>query len=158
MSIELKIATFDNLDELLPLVRAYHCFEGINLTDAERKEALRPLLADKPVVGRSWLILSSGSLVGYIAVCFGYSIEFRGRDAFVDEFYLIEPARGKGVGTKVLEQVKSEAARLGILALHLEVELNNDVAKRLYSGAGFELRDGFHLMSCYLESYADPGY
>ncbi|HEX7026454.1 MAG TPA: GNAT family N-acetyltransferase [Gammaproteobacteria bacterium] len=148
MDVELKAATLANLDELLILVRAYHDFECIKHTDESRRAALLPLLAEDAAPGRVWLILSSGQTVGYVAICFGYSIEFGGRDAFIDELYIVESARDKGIGTGVLERVKSEAARLGVLVLHLEVGLDNQRARRLYSRAGFESRDRFHLMSC----------
>ena len=152
MDVELNVATPENLDELLTLVRAYHAFEHIDRTDVERRAALLPLLAGDSSLGRVWLISSSGQAVGYIAVCFGYSIEFGGRDAFIDEFYIVESARGKGMGAGVLEQVKLEAARLGVLVLHLEINLNNHAARRLYVRAGFESRERFHLMSCYLHN------
>lgn len=150
MNVELKCATLVNLDELLILVRAYHDFERIEHTDESRRAALLPLLAGDSPPGRVWLISGSGQTVGYVAVCFGYSIEFGGHDAFIDELYIVESARGKGIGTAVLERVKSEAARLGVRVLHLEVGLDNQRAKRLYLRAGFESRDRFHLMSCYL--------
>lgn len=150
MDVELKTATLANLDELLTLVRAYHDFERIEHTDESRRAALLPLLAEDSTQGRIWLISGSGQTVGYVAVCFGYSIEFGGRDAFIDELYIVESVRGKGMGTAVLERIKSETVRLGVLVLHLEVGLENYRARRLYSKAGFKSRDNFHLMSCRL--------
>jgi len=88
-----------------------------------------------------------GTGVGYIALCFGYSIEFAGRDAFLDEFFVTEPHRGRGIGRRVLGLVIEEAGRLGVRCLHLEVARANHWAQRLYSSAGFESRDRFHLMS-----------
>ena len=101
-------------------------------------------------MGAVWDIRRSGALIGYVALCFGYSIEFGGRDAFIDEFFLVPEARGKGIGGRVLDAVKAEAAAAGVTALHLEVEQDNEVARRLYASHGFRLRDRFHLMSARL--------
>lgn len=136
-----------HLDQLLPLVRAYHAFEEIERTDDERRASLTPLLGDNPF-GRIWLILEADEPIGYIALCFGYSIEFGGRDAFVDEFFLAEPARGRGLGRQVFAEIRKAAAGLAILALHLEVARSNTRARRFYESLGFTARDRYHLMSC----------
>ena len=50
--------------------------------DGEPLEAaVAPLLAPDNPFGRIWLIRHDGRSIGYAAVCFGYSIEFAGRDA-----------------------------------------------------------------------------
>ena len=144
---ELVTATSADLDALLPLVRAYHRFDGIDMSEERRRRAVRPLLDDESAHGRIWLIESSGVIVGDVAVCFGYSIEFEGPDAFVDELYIDEAARGRGIGAAVLRRVMALAAALGVTALHLEVARDNARARRLYSKLGFGSRERFHLMS-----------
>lgn len=143
----LLVAGRTQLDRLLPLVRDYHAFEEIDRTDDERRAALAPLLGENPF-GRIWLILEAGEPVGYIALCFGYSIEFGGRDAFVDEFFLTEAARGRGLGHQVFAKVKKSAALIGIVVLHLEVARSNARARRFYENLRFTARDRYHLMSC----------
>jgi ribosomal protein S18 acetylase RimI-like enzyme len=147
----LHLADRSNLHALLPLVRAYHEFENIVKTDVERVAALEPLLVADSPLGRIWLIAYSGEIVGYIALCFGYSIEFGGRDAFIDEFFLVEEARSKGIGSAVLAAVKKRAASIGVKALHLEVARTNKIAKELYERLGFRSRAAFQLMSCQLD-------
>ena len=144
----LELADESHLDVLLPLVRAYHRFEEVVMSDAERAVAVAPLLQDESPLGRIWLVRRRGEVAGYGALCFGYSIEFGGRDAFVDEFYIAENARGRGLGSRVMDLLKSEAARLGIVALHLEVGRSNTRAIRLYEKWGFRPRQRYFLMSC----------
>jgi ribosomal protein S18 acetylase RimI-like enzyme len=145
----LELADESHLDVLLPLVRAYHRFENVVMSDVERAVAVAPLLQAKSPLGRIWLVRQSGEVAGYGALCFGYSIEFGGRDAFVDELYIAEHARGRGLGSRVLDLLKSEAARLGIVALHLEVARNNTGARQLYEKWGFRTRERYVLMSCH---------
>jgi GNAT superfamily N-acetyltransferase len=50
--------------------------------------------------------------VGYIVLTFGYSLEYLGRDAFIDEFYLRESYRGRRWGRRTLESSRRQAAPL----------------------------------------------
>ncbi len=151
-SSALVAANLSHLDLLMPLVRSYHRFEEIEMSDDARLAAVTPLLGGNSLgdnsLGKVWLIKQANAVIGYVAVCFGYSIEFQGRDAFVDEFFLIESARRQGVGRQALNFVRSAAAELGIVALHLEVARSNTHARRFYETLGFTARDRYHLMSC----------
>jgi ribosomal protein S18 acetylase RimI-like enzyme len=150
VKVELLQAGTRDLHMLLPLVRAYHEFEQIDSTEAGRESAVGRLLADSRL-GAIWTIRADGKLCGYIALCRGFSIEFNGFDAFVDEFYLLSEFRGRGIGRRVLEQIRPLARRLDINALHLEVARDNERARRLYRAAGFEAREKYLLMSARLD-------
>lgn len=146
VSLALQVATPDDLGTLLPLVRAYHDFEGVGLDDRTRESVIRPLLGESDL-GHVYLVREGGEVAGYVVLCFGYSIEFAGRDAFVDELFIAEGRRGRGLGRRVLDLVIEEARQLGVRALHLEVARSNQRARTLYASLGFALREGFHLMS-----------
>ncbi len=146
MHVTLALASNQHLPALLPLVRAYHAFEGITLGDAEREQALRPLLGESER-GRVWLIDADGEIVGYLIACFGYSVEFGGCDAFIDEFFIAGPFRRRGIGGLVLREAKSRLAALGIKAIHLEVARDNAAAQHFYDKLGFHRRERFTLMS-----------
>jgi ribosomal protein S18 acetylase RimI-like enzyme len=146
MQVRLRQADTDRLEELEPLVAAYHEFEAIPSDQATRRAALCQLLGDSRL-GAIWLVYEDDELAGYIALCRGFSIEFSGFDAFIDEFFLLPEFRGRGIGKRVLEEISEEAQRLDINALHLEVARDNAPARRLYRGAGFEAREKYVLMS-----------
>jgi ribosomal protein S18 acetylase RimI-like enzyme len=76
----------------------------------------------------------------------GYSIEFGGVAAFVDELFVARTFRGRGVGTKALGRVIEEARALDVAILLLEVTASNERAKRLYRNVGFADR-GHQLMT-----------
>ena len=150
MHVELRRGTAADLGDLLPLVAAYHEFEGIGSSDKQRRESLSFLLRDQDF-GAVWCISHDDELAGYIALCKGYSIEFGGFDAFIDEFYLAAEFRSKGIGGEALNAIKAEALKLDINALHLEVARDNTRARRLYAAHGFEAREKYLLMSAELE-------
>ena len=89
---------------------------------------------------------------------FGYSLELLGRDAFVDEFFLLESHRGHGWGRKAMEFVEQAAQALEIHAIHLEVTRHNTGAQQFYPKLGFEDRE-HHLMSKWIDGNTQkPGH
>ena len=121
---------------LLDFMQSYYAFDGHGFDREKARVALTALLRD-PNLGAAWLIVDGSTAVGYVVLCFGYSLEWLGRDAFVDEFYLREQYRGRGWGTKVMGLLEDAARERGVRALHLEVIESNDVALHLYQKLGF---------------------
>ena len=91
-----------------------------------------------PIWGGIWMIRDKNQYIGYIILTFGFSFEYQGRDAFIDEFFLIPEVRGKGIGKKILETVISKASSLGVKAIHLEAETDNEAGSRLYKSLDFK--------------------
>ncbi|MCB0630208.1 MAG: GNAT family N-acetyltransferase [Saprospiraceae bacterium] len=89
-------------------------------------------------LGRLWMILLAEEIVGYVVLTFGFSFEFGGRDAFLDELYLKEAHRNQGIGTQTLKFIAKQAGILGIKALHLEVEHHNEKGKAIYGKSGYK--------------------
>lgn len=148
MDINLRIAEESDLDQVLDFVRAHHEFEGIAHLPSHAA-AVRSLLGQSEL-GRVWLICRGAQPIGHIAICFGYSIEFSGRDAVLDEMYIVPELRGKGFGKAALTLIKLEVASLDIKALHLEVARANEGAQRMYQSAGFAARERYFVMSVVL--------
>jgi GNAT superfamily N-acetyltransferase len=146
MQAEIKIGSIADLEILLPLVGEFHEFEELQMTADLRKSSLATLLLN-PNLGGVWLIYWDRQVVGYIAVCVGYSIQFGGKDAFIDEFYIRPEFRGKGIGRQTLESIKIAATDLDIRSIHLEVARTNTNAHRLYDRAKFKMRQKYVLMS-----------
>lgn len=92
-------------------------------------------------LGRAWLIFSEEELVGYVILTFVFSFEYQGRIAFIDELYLKESARGKGIGAKTLQFIKEQIPKLSLKLLYLEVEHHNENAQKLYLANDFEIHN-----------------
>ncbi len=145
MSSLLHLATAADEERLIPMIAAYHAFEGIESDDARNADAIRPLLEGSPH-GAIWLVGPKMAPVGYVAVSFGWSIELGGMDGFVDEFWIREKVRGRGMGSDALHVLIGTLKDAGVKALHLEVDPENTRASRLYTRAGFRKRP-FNLMT-----------
>jgi ribosomal protein S18 acetylase RimI-like enzyme len=146
MSEILTAARPADIEALLPFMREYCEFDRLGFDAHRARRAMLALLSDERL-GRVWFIEDAGQLCGYLALCYGYSLELGGRDGYVDELYIRVPFRGRGLGTRALE-VACEAARAdGVVALYLEVRQDNVEAQRYYERMGFERRDRYFLLA-----------
>jgi ribosomal protein S18 acetylase RimI-like enzyme len=107
--------------------------------------ALRGLLA-APDRGLVWVIEQGGESAGYLVLTWGYSLEFHGRDAFIDELYVAPGFRGVGLGREAVQWAEDACRAHGAGAVHLEVEIDNERAHALYRRSGFAER-GLRLMT-----------
>jgi ribosomal protein S18 acetylase RimI-like enzyme len=127
------------------LMREFYAHEGLDFERSRSRDAVRTLLAD-PALGRIWLFRVGSDIVGYAAVTVCYSLEFAGRYALVDELYVREVHRGRGIGARALELAAGACRELDVPALRLEVHVHNPRAIALYRRLGFELQER-HMMS-----------
>ena len=154
MQLKLQLAQSSDLETVLTLVRQFHASEAIVLPESVLRSTLAQFL-ENDRYGRLWQLMVDDQCVGYIALCFGFSFEFGGPDAFIDELFIVEEFRGKKLGRMALEQVSQSAFKLGIKALHLEVNKGNIGAEKLYKDLGFRLREQNHLMTLRTSSLVD---
>ena len=149
MDVIFEIVHEADADALLAMARAFHNEAGHPL-DPMGEAAVVQIARGEPFA-RAWILSHGRTALGYVVITLGYSIEYGGRDGFIDDLYLIPEARGRGLGRKLLEFTLAEAAGLGITTLHLEVETENEHADRLYRAVGFEAT-GRRLMRLRLRS------
>ena len=101
------------------------------------RSAFRQFLAI-PRFGRIWLVYDGRALVGYIILTIGFSFEFRGHDAFIDELYIVPAHRRRGLGREAMAFVEQAARELGVKAMHLEVDRGKHPALELYRHTGYQ--------------------
>ncbi|MDV4145707.1 MULTISPECIES: GNAT family N-acetyltransferase [Shimia] len=146
MTTALHLARPEHIEALLPLVAAFHEEAAIVQSEEMRRAAIQPLLDGSPL-GAVYLIGPRRAPIGYIVVTFGWSVEFGGMDAFVDELYIRRAVRGRGIATEVLSALPLALGQAGVRAIHLEVDQDNTAAQKLYTRSGFRARDRYMLMT-----------
>ena len=147
MRISFEIATKKTIPILLGLMKSFYAVFDYPFDKAKTQQCLSNFFQN-PHYGRFWLIKSDGNAVGYIVLTFGYSFEYRGQDAFIDEFFIQESHRGKGIGSKTMQFVLSEVKKEHIKVVHLEVENSNN-AKQFYIKRGFHNKNRELLTHCF---------
>jgi GNAT superfamily N-acetyltransferase len=136
MEPRLRPATLDDLRGLLALQRDYYAEDGYPFVEEVARACWRGFLAE-PALGGAWVAEVGPGLVGYAVLTLGYSLEYRGRDAFVDELYVAPAFRGRSIAGRALSLLEAQCRERGVKALHLEVERGKEVARRLYRRWGF---------------------
>jgi len=137
-----RSATPDDIETLIAMMREFYVREGLTFDETIARRGLRGIIGGE-TFGRVFLVLSADAVAGYAVLTFGYSLEFHGRDAFVDEIYLRDEYRGQGIGGRALEFLIEVCAENGVNALHLEVERSNTKAQAVYRKFGFEDHDRY---------------
>lgn len=137
MSQLLHLAGAADLDRVLPMVARCHDEVGIDSSDETRRAAVQPLLDGSPL-GAIWLIGPKMSPVGYVCVGFGWSLELGGMDGFIDEIWVRDKVRKRGMGTEALAALQKALGEAGVVALHLEAA--TEASGRIYERAGFKRR------------------
>lgn len=142
----LHLATPEDLPKLLPLVAAFHEHQGFGTSPEHQHDAILPLLQGSPH-GAVWLIGPRRAPVGYVVVSFGWSVEYGGMDAIVDELFVRSAVRKRGMGSDALNGLAKALKEGGIKALHLEADQGNETLKRFYERAKFATRIGYAYMT-----------
>jgi GNAT superfamily N-acetyltransferase len=140
MGIELRPATEDDLDTLNGMVRAYYVYDELAYEELPARRALQEIIRSEHF-GRAWLVDLDKELIGYAVLTFGFSVEFHGRHAVLDEIFLLPDHRGKGHFKEILALIEACCRQLRIRGLSLLVETKNEPAQRAYQKNGFKPYD-----------------
>ncbi len=130
-------ATIDNIAAILLMMENFYNIDGYGFNESACQKNLQLFLTDE-TLGKFWLIYVDGQLAGYAIITFGFSFEYNGRDAFLDELFIEKKHRRKGLGKETMDFLISYAKSRSINALHLEVENHNSKANDLYHKKGFK--------------------
>ena len=136
--MEVKIEPYQSKDksDLLQMMESFNALEQYNF-DRETAEKNVDEFTSQKSLGRCYLIKRQKENIGYLILTFGYSFEYHGKDAFIDELFLVEGQRNRGIGKMAMNFLEKEAAKLQVKAIHLEVEARNLHARQLYLKQGY---------------------
>ncbi|XWK91129.1 MAG: GNAT family N-acetyltransferase [Phormidium sp.] len=142
MEVTFQPATNSDIYLLLTLIKEFYEIENLPYNFEVLNKCFAEIFT-KDSLATIWIIYADREAAGYLVLTYGYSLEFHGRDALIDEFYIRETYRGQGIGKQTLEFVKTTCQTSGIKAVHLEVSHENNRAKTIYQKAGFVEHDRY---------------
>jgi ribosomal protein S18 acetylase RimI-like enzyme len=149
MTRHVRLAEPSDRDLLVEMMAAFYAESGTPFDAVQAGRAFEILLAAN-AEGTVWILERPGAAAGYAVLTTGFSMEYGGRDAFLDDLYVRREHRGLGLGRAAMEVVLEECRRRGVRALHLEVARDNSRAKELYRSLAF-VDHGRQLMTLYLD-------
>ncbi len=107
--------------------------EGSTPTDEAIEEAVPGLIGDP----NTEFLLAGDPEVGFAQVRFRPSVWTGSDDAWLEDVFVLEEARGEGVGKLLAEGAVQRARKRGCGRIQLEANASNRQAVSLYEGIGF---------------------
>ncbi len=142
--VQLRNDFQDDFNELIETMREFYAHERLTFRRSYLESAVKRLL-EEPALGRIWWITETDQRVGYLVLTFSYSLEYGGKNALIDEFFVRAKHRGRGIGTQVLALADRACADCGAGVIYLEADRTNVPAQALYRRHGFIDKDRFLL-------------
>ena len=125
-------------DLVLPMVADFYRTDAVDHeVPVEIMERSFAACADpaEPLL-RGVLVSRDGEPVGYVYLTFCYSAEVGGRCVFIEEIFLKENFRGRGLGKEIMAWMEGEYPE--VRRFRLEVTQVNKSAIRLYEKSGYK--------------------
>ncbi len=132
----LKKASTRETEQLVELMAEFYAESGFPLNRRHATATFTTLLSDSRF-GHAWLIQARRKVAGYVVVVMGYSMEYGGLIAYVDDLFIRPAFRRAGLGTEALKFVRSFCMTLEVRAIYLEVGRDNTAAQAVYRQMGF---------------------
>ena len=133
--IEIKDISF-----ITQMMQDFYAIDNYPMNIEVTQELFQEFITNENL-GKSWLIYSENEMVGYFILTFIFSFEYGGKIAFIDELYIKEKFRGKGIGKQAIQFIQSEVPKLSLKLLYLEVEIHNKNAQKLYIAHDFVIHN-----------------
>ena len=133
-SFQISQVTIDDLVDLLPLMRAYCTFYESDAADADLR-AMATAFLDEGSGGTQLIARDgSGQAIGHATVLWSWDTTLGRRLAVMEDLFVAEAARGRGVGAALIEACRQLASDQGRSWLAWETAPDNETAQRLYNG------------------------
>lgn len=155
MASNTRVARKTDIPALVELMTEFYGESGYPLPSTAATQSFSTILAD-PELGRVFIVEIDDAPAGYVVLTFGFSMEYGGLRAFIDDFFVKPKARGDGLGGAALQIIRGVCSDLGIRALLVETDSESQPARRFYQRAGFE-PTGKLLLSLPLATRIDEG-
>lgn len=102
-----------NVERYVDLIRALADFEALPPPDAQAKERLVRDVTSDPPLFHAYLAVLDGVPVGYLAFYFTYSTFLARPSLFLEDIFILEEHRKKGIGKELFRFCVREAESRG---------------------------------------------
>ena len=136
--VVLRIASIEDVLSVSELLYEQYIEHRIKAPMEELLPAVEHLIRT-PEKGLIFVACKGKDTIGTAVMTFTWSVEHRGRIAWLDELYVIPEWRDRSIGSMLLRSVMERAEEKGCRAIELEVDHEHKRAEGLYVRNGFEV-------------------
>jgi GNAT superfamily N-acetyltransferase len=133
--IEIRPARTDEIDEMLPLIRAYCDFYETEPDDDGLRKMFETLI-NEPGQGAIFIARDGGSAVGFATLDWKWSSLKAARLGYLEDLFVDPEARGRGIADALIEVCAQRCRELGMPAMQWLTAPDNHRAQKVYNRAG----------------------
>jgi GNAT superfamily N-acetyltransferase len=133
--VEVRTARADEVEELLPLMRAYCDFYESSPSDEGLRTMLSTLI-DEPAQGAVFIARDGGKAVGVATLDWKWSSLKGARMGYLEDLFVDPAARGKGIADALIEICADRCRELGMPAMQWATAPDNHRAQEVYNRTG----------------------
>jgi GNAT superfamily N-acetyltransferase len=133
--VDIRPAREDEVDELLPLMRAYCDFYESSPSDEGLLTMMRTLIAD-PSQGAVFIARDGGRAVGVATLDWKWSSLKGARIGYLEDLFVDPEARGRGIADSLIQVCADRCRELGMPAMEWATAPDNLRAQEVYNRTG----------------------
>jgi GNAT superfamily N-acetyltransferase len=135
--VEIRPARIEEIEEMLPLIRAYCEFYETEPNDEGLREMFRTLIMDASQ-GAVFIALDDGTAVGFATLDWKWSSLKAAQVGYLEDLFVDPDARGKGIADALIEVCAERCRELGLPAMEWLTAPDNLRAQQVYDRTGAE--------------------
>jgi GNAT superfamily N-acetyltransferase len=135
--VEIRPARTDEIEEMLPLIRAYCEFYETEPDDDGLRQMFETLITE-PSQGTVFIARADGRAVGFATLDWKWSSLKAGRIGYLEDLFVDPEARGGGIADALIEACAERCRELGMRALEWLTAPDNLRAQKVYNRTGAE--------------------
>lgn len=135
--VEIRPARTNEIEEMLPLIRAYCEFYETEPNDDGLRRMFETLI-NEPSQGAVFIAREGGNAVGFATLDWKWSSLKAARIGYLEDLFVDPEARGRGIADGLIEVCADRCRELGIPALQWLTARDNHRAQRVYDRTGAE--------------------
>jgi GNAT superfamily N-acetyltransferase len=134
--IEITRVGEGDLDELLPLMRAYCDFYEVSPPDDALLALARALIADPEREGVQLIARNDGEAAGFATIYWSWATTIAARIGVMNDLFVAPSARGTGAADALIRACVEECREHGAAELTWQTAKDNERAQRVYDRIG----------------------
>jgi GNAT superfamily N-acetyltransferase len=135
--IEIRPARADEIEEMLPLIRAYCEFYETEPNDEGIRGMFETLITE-PSQGTVFIARDGDKAVGFATLDWKWSSLKGARIGYLEDLFVHPEARGRGIADALIEACAGRCRELGMPALEWLTAPDNHRAQKVYDRTGAE--------------------
>ena len=134
--MEIKLATPDQREIIIEMINELWAYDNIAV-DRDNINRAVDLIFSQPGLAEIHLLYEGNEAAGYFILVPSFGIEYGGLCVVLDELFVREPFRRRGLGREIINFVLNRCREQGWLVIEAMANEENEVARYFYGSHGF---------------------